>query len=217
VKLPSSYQLNQVRPKNWGPGNLQPRRPYPQYVAVGALLNDGNSSYHSLQAKLEHRWNKGLLIQAAYTWSKLINDVDGPSRANGAPYQDVYNVRADRGVGGYDTPHRFVASYVYQIPLGRHGKYLNSVAVVRDVLEGWQCAGITEFQVGLPMQVTQTFSAGPNTAAEPCGRAGSLAPRGERTITGGLIQTRSQRRLPTPWDSRRGPLHGPESTTGTSR
>ena len=91
-----------------------------------ALLNDGNSIYHSLQAKLEHRWKNGLLIQTAYTWSKLIDDIDGPSRANGAPYQDVYNLRADRGVGGYDTPHRFVASYVYQVPLGRHGKYLNT-------------------------------------------------------------------------------------------
>src|SRR5215471_8960979 len=120
VKLPSSFQLNQVRPENWGPGNLQSRRPYPQYVAVTALLNDGNSIYHSLQAKLEHRWSKGLLIQAAYTWSKLIDDIDASSRANGAQYQDVYNLRADRGIGGYDTPQRFVASYVYQVPLGLH-------------------------------------------------------------------------------------------------
>jgi hypothetical protein len=103
VKLPSSYQLNQVRPENWGAGNLQPRRPYPQYVSVTALFNDGNSIYHSLQAKLEHRWNNGLLIQTAYTWSKLTNDIDGPSRANGAADQDVYNLRAERGVGGYDT------------------------------------------------------------------------------------------------------------------
>jgi outer membrane receptor protein involved in Fe transport len=184
VKLPSSFQLNQVRPENWGPGNLQPRRPYPQYVAVGALLNNGNSIYHSLQAKLEHRWHNGLLIQMAYTWSKLIDDIDGPSRANGVPYQDVYNLRADRGIGGYDTPHRFVTSYVYQVPLGRHGKYLNQVPVVKDVVEGWQFSGITEFQVGLPMQVTQTFTAwGPNTQRPNlvAGQDPSL-PRGDRTI-----------------------------------
>ncbi|HXA49750.1 MAG TPA: hypothetical protein VNV86_05580 [Candidatus Acidoferrum sp.] len=64
------------------------------------LLNDGNSIYHSLQAKLERRWKNGLLVQAAYTWSKLIDDIDGSSRANGAPSQDVYNLRADRGIGG---------------------------------------------------------------------------------------------------------------------
>lgn len=161
VKLPSSYNLDQVRPELWGPGNLQ--RPYPQYAAVTGLLNDGNSIYHSLQAKVERRWKNGLLVQMAYTWSKLINDIDGPSRANGAPYQDVYNLRADRGIGGYDTPQRFVASYVYQAPFGRGGKYFNSTPVVKDVMANWQIAGITEFQVGLPIQITQSFTAwGPN-------------------------------------------------------
>jgi hypothetical protein len=164
VKLPSVYQLDQVRPENWGPGNLQARRPFPQYTSVQGLLNDGNAIYHSLQAKLEHRWKDGMLIQAAYTWSKLINDVDASARANGAPYQDVYNLRADRGIGGYDTPQRFVVSYVYQVPFGRHGKYLNSTPIVKEVIDGWQFSGITEFQVGLPVQVTETFTAwGPNT------------------------------------------------------
>src|SRR5262249_29094789 len=50
VKLPSAYQLNQVRPELWGPGNLQARRPFPQYAGVTGLLNNGNAIYHSLQA-----------------------------------------------------------------------------------------------------------------------------------------------------------------------
>jgi hypothetical protein len=184
VKLPSAYQINQVRPELWGPGNLQPRRPYPQYVAVGALLNDGNSIWHSLQAKLEHRWKNGLLLQAAYTWSKLINDIDAASRADAAPYQDVYNLRADRGIGGYDTPQRFVVSYVYQIPLGRHGQYLNNIPIAKEVLDGWQFSGITEFQVGLPIQVTQTFTAwGPNTQRpNMVTGADPMLPRGDRTV-----------------------------------
>ena len=133
---------------------------------------------------MEHRWKSGLLIQTAYTWSKLINDIDGSSRANGAPYQDVYNIRAERGVGGYDTPHRFVASYVYQVPLGRHGKYLNSIPVAKEVIDGWQFAGITEFQVGLPMQIVQSFTAwGPNTQRPNLvPNADPSLPRGDRTI-----------------------------------
>src|SRR5262249_57128377 len=116
-KLPSAYQLNQVRPELWGPGNLQARRPFPQYAGVTGLLNNGNAIYHSLQAKLEHRWRDGLLVQAAYTWSKLINDIDASARANGAPYQDVYNLRADRGIGGYDTPQRLAVRYRYPAPV----------------------------------------------------------------------------------------------------
>jgi hypothetical protein len=66
---------------------------------------------------------------------------------------------------------------------------------------------ITEFQVGLPMQVTQNFTAwGPNTQRPNlvAGQDPSL-PRGDRTYHALVqIRTRSQRRLPTPWDSLRG-------------
>jgi hypothetical protein len=61
------------------------------------------------------------------------------------------------------TPHRFGASYVYQVPLGRHGKYLNIIPVAMEVIDGWQFSGMTEFQGGLPMQVVKSFTAwGPN-------------------------------------------------------
>jgi hypothetical protein len=133
---------------------------------------------------VEHRWRNGLLLEAAYTWSKLINDIDGPSRANGAPYQDVYNLRADRGIGGYDTPQRLVISYVYQFPLGRHGKYLNHVPVAKEIVDGWQVSGITEFQVGLPLQITQSFTPwGPNTQRpNEVPGADPMLPRGDRTL-----------------------------------
>ena len=184
VKLPSLYALNQLAPQNWGTGNRQSLRPFPQYSGVTGLLNDGNSIYHSLQAKLEHRWRNGLLVQFAYTFSKLINDVDGPSRANGATPQDYYNIAAERGVGGYDVPQRFVSSFVYQVPLGRGEKYLSSVPVVKDVLAGWQLSGITEFQVGLPMTVTQSYTSWGPSNQRPnlvSGQSPMLA-HGDRTI-----------------------------------
>lgn len=184
VKLPSVYSLNQLYSWNWGPGNRQSLRPFPQYAGVSGLLNDGNSMYNSLQAKLEHRWSNGLLVQAAYTFSKLINDIDGPSRANGATPQDYYNLRAERGVGGYDIPQRFVTSFVYQVPLGRDGKHLNDIPVVKDIIGGWQVSGITEFQIGLPMTITQSYTSWGPSNQRPnivSGQSPALA-RGDRTI-----------------------------------
>ncbi|MCX6621011.1 MAG: hypothetical protein NTY38_08000 [Acidobacteria bacterium] len=201
--------MNQLYSSNLGPGNRQSLRPYPQYTGVTGLLNDGNSIYHSLQAKLERRWKNGLLVQAAYTFSKLLNDVDGPSRANAASPQDDYNLRADRGVGGYDVPQRFVSSFVHQVPFGRREKYLNNVVILKDVITGWQqvpfgrrekylnnvvilkdvitgwqMSGITEFQIGLPMTVTQSFTAWGPSIQRPNLVAGQTAslPRGDRTI-----------------------------------
>jgi hypothetical protein len=155
TKLPVLLPLNQLRPDQFGPGNRQSLRPFPQYNNVSMLANDGNSNWHSLQAKLEHRWHGGLLVSAAYTFSKLINDVDAPARSNGAPIQNAYNLRAERGIGGYDVPQRFVTNFVYALPFGRDGRYLAHLPVLREVIGGWQVAGITEFQVGLPIQITQ--------------------------------------------------------------
>ena len=212
VKLPSSYNLNQLTSANWGPGNRQALLPYPQYAGVTALYNDGNSIYHSLQAKLEHRWKNGFLVQASYTFSKLINDVDGPSRANGAPPQDYYNLKLERGIGGYDVPHRMVISYVYQVPIGRGGKYLSALPVVKDIIGGWQLAGITEFQAGLPIQVTQPSNCGGCNTQRPTLKPGAnpTLPQSERTLLR-WFNTDSwtitpQYQLGT---SPRFPLHGP--------
>jgi hypothetical protein len=182
TKLPVLIPLNPLRPDQFGPGNRQNLRPFPQYLNVGALVNDGNSIYHSLQAKLDHRWQNGLLLQVAYTFSKLINDVDAPARSNGAPIQNVYDLRGERGVGGYDVPQRLVGNFVYQAPLGRHGKYFRSTPVIRDIIDGWQASGIVEFQIGLPMQIVQANNPGGFTGSQ---RPNQVAPaalsRSERT------------------------------------
>ncbi|MGH9664965.1 MAG: TonB-dependent receptor, partial [Bryobacteraceae bacterium] len=155
TKLPVVLPQNQLLPAQFGPGNLQSLRPFPQYLNINGLLNEGNSTYHSLQAKLEHRWTSGFLLSVGYTFSKLIDDVDGPARTNSVGIQNGYNLKAERGIGGYDIPQRFVANYVYQIPIGRGGRYLNGAPVLKDIIGGWSFAGITEFQVGLPLTIKQ--------------------------------------------------------------
>jgi hypothetical protein len=90
TKLPVVLPWNQLRPDQFGAGAQQQlKRPFPQYLNVSALTNDGNAIYHSLQAKIEHRWHNGLQLQVAYTLSKLIDDVDGPARSNGADMVEV--------------------------------------------------------------------------------------------------------------------------------
>jgi hypothetical protein len=167
TKLPIAVPWNQLRPDQFAAGALQQsRRPFPQYLNVSALVNDGNSIYHSVQAKLEHRWSTGFLVQAAYTFSKLIDDVDASARANGAPIQNYYNLRAERGVGGYDVPQRMAANFVWDAPFGRYGRFAKNIKVVSDIIGGWQVAGIAEFQIGLPMQITQANNTGGFTGSQ---------------------------------------------------
>ena len=59
------------------PSNIpftQSRRPYPQYGRIRMMVADGNTIFHSLQARFEHRFSHGLSLTSAYTWGHLIDD-----------------------------------------------------------------------------------------------------------------------------------------------
>jgi hypothetical protein len=208
VHLPVSLPENQLLPSQFSLNAQQSLRPFPQYLNVTALLDNGNSNYQSLQTKLEHRFYQGLVISMAYTFSKSLVDVDGPARTDGVGIQNVYNLRAEKGISGTDVPQRFVTSYVWQIPVGRGAKYLNSTAIVKDVISGWSLSGITEFQVGLPVSVTQTNQLGgftqvqrPNEVASPVG-PGTVA---EWFNTAAFVAAPAL----TFGDAARFPFHGP--------
>ena len=53
------------------PGNLQ------------QVKTDGNSLYNSLQVQLKHQFSHGLILQASYTWSKLITDINASQAGAG--------------------------------------------------------------------------------------------------------------------------------------
>jgi hypothetical protein len=79
----------------------------------------------------------------------------------GADHQDSYNILADRAVTSYDVSHRFVASYIYELPFG-HGRRFGSSApaIVSAVLGGWQVNGITTVQSGTPLRITANNTSG---------------------------------------------------------
>jgi len=138
-----------------GLASLNARRPDQAYLrAVTADKSVGNSIYHSLQVKAERRLSSGLTFLTAYTWSKAISgpsDIGGQVGGGnfiGSP-QDVYYMRGDRSVSGFDVTQRFVQTILYDIPFARglHG-------AAKYVLDGWQLSTIMTFQSGFPAPVT---------------------------------------------------------------
>jgi hypothetical protein len=85
--------------------------------------------------------------------------------------------RADYGNAAWDVRHRFVASFVYSVPIFR-----TSNALVKGAFGGWQANGIVTIQSGMPFNVStgtdtaNTSSSGtyrPNLVHAPssnCGR-----------------------------------------------
>ncbi|HJQ31240.1 MAG TPA: carboxypeptidase-like regulatory domain-containing protein [Pyrinomonadaceae bacterium] len=107
---------------------------------IVGFLSNGNSTYHGASASLARRFSAGLQMTAAYTWSHLIDDttaevfstVLSPRRV-----EDFQNLRADRADSALDHRHRFVTSFIYELPWFRnHGN-----GFVRAALGGFNFSG----------------------------------------------------------------------------
>ena len=106
---------------------------------------NSDSEYHSLQATVGHHFSHGLYFQGAYTFSKEIDDVSNATVAFDSRFNDQ-NVAADsRGLGDFDRRHRFVGSFVYQLPFFAH-----SSGMTNRALGGWEVSGVVTIQSGLP-------------------------------------------------------------------
>jgi len=138
--LTGARDINQPQPAP-SPGNL---RPLPQFADVNLLESNRNSTYHSLQARLEQRMEFGLSLLASYTWAKSIDNGSSFFSSAGDPNypQNSYDLRAERGRSNFDIRHRLALSYAYDLPLGK-GRLRG----------GWQSFGILQFQTGQPFTV----------------------------------------------------------------
>jgi hypothetical protein len=165
----------------------QSLRPYPQFSNMSIPNYSGfGTIYHSLQVELQKQFASAGKLLVAYTWSKSIGNTDtltGYLETNPVgSIQDYNNIRADRSLMSFDTPQRFVASYVLDLPLGQNRRWLSGVhGISAKLVSGWGLDGITTFQSGFPLVMTyalptvlsQYFGAGtPRPNVQPgCSKA----------------------------------------------
>jgi hypothetical protein len=68
----------------------------------------------------------------------------------GGQTMDNYDIYRDYGPANWDVPHRFVVSYILEPTAFKDSKS----AFLRYALGGWQIAGVTTLQSGIPANVT---------------------------------------------------------------
>jgi hypothetical protein len=131
-----------------GPGDVQARRPYPQYGPFTSIEDHGNSTFHSFQLKTTKRFSHGLYFLSAFTYSKSMNDQ--PEICCSSPWpQDSYNLKAEKGPSDFDSRFRWVSSFDYVLPFGRGQRFLANGARALDLLfRGWHFDGIITFRSG---------------------------------------------------------------------
>lgn len=154
--------INEVRPELRGARQDQRLRPFPQYNSViWRSANWGNSSYHALNLKAEKRFSAGLNLLATYTWSKFLDDVEANAEAGGAPgsgIQSYYARALDKSYSGNDIRHRFSASLVYDLPIGKGRKLDVTNRLLDRLVGGWTLGTITELRDGLPFGAVEAIN-----------------------------------------------------------
>ncbi len=109
-----------------------------------------NTNYHSVQIKVDRRFNKGLLVNTSYTIGRAINYADD-NGGIGTPA----NIELSRGLGDFNRKHMFSTNFVWEVPLFKD----SSNRLMRSVLGGWQVSGILVAQTGTPIGFTAAGAA----------------------------------------------------------
>ena len=134
--------------------------PFPQFLSVQEVNNPyGSSSYNALQTKLVKRTSSGLTFLVAYTWSKLISNVNAQNAPIGTTdntgVQNYYNLRGERAVSELNQPHNLVVNAVYELPFGQNKMFLGNVDNIgQKFVGGWKMTSILTEQSGFPLALT---------------------------------------------------------------
>jgi outer membrane receptor protein involved in Fe transport len=140
-------------------------RPFRGFGTITDRQTSATSRYHGLLTSFRLRPTRGITAQLAYTFSKNLTDATNDRDAIDVP-QIRTNLQLERAVSRLDRTHVFVASYVYEIPTFHSG--FASSGVGKALLSGWEIAGITTAQTGLPLnRVVQGATTVPARGTRP--------------------------------------------------
>ena len=134
-------------------GQVGATRPFPSLGYIEFQLPAGTAKYNGLEGGLERRFRNGIGMRIAYTYSRSIDnspqelETNSGSAPNGRAYSSWF------GPSDFDTPHRFVASYIYELPFGRNRHFLHE-GVLSYIVGGFKTSGVYTFASGRPFTVS---------------------------------------------------------------
>lgn len=127
-----------------------------QYGNINFRSNDGYSNYNGVTFALDSNdlLGLGLTVTNRYTFSKSRDNLsstfsDGYQGNFALGFLDPFNPSLDYGYSDFDVRHRFVSSFIYDLPVGK--KLENEF--LKRALGGFQFTGQVNVQSGTPFTV----------------------------------------------------------------
>jgi trimeric autotransporter adhesin len=134
--------------------------PYPLLVPGIVNSSDASADYHAMQLRATRRFAGGMMLDATYTWSRNMEDTNtgiedgqGFNAGGTATNWDINNRDNNRMIGLSDVPHRFVATFLYEVPLSVKGSSSTPMTILRALGADWQLAGTVIWQSGFPIAI----------------------------------------------------------------
>jgi hypothetical protein len=185
-----SPDLNQVRSNTLGYDTVKNTRPFPNFNAVLTRDNGPSAKYHAFTAEFSRRFAGGLSFQNSWTWAKNLSNAggsapDGFAAENGPTTLDIFDIRSDYGDVAFTRRHRFISTFVWELPVGKGRRFLNNVNHAGDLLiGGWELSAITLLQTG--PYLTPTFSGADPSGTGVLSRGVTTTQRPDRIGDGNL-------------------------------
>jgi hypothetical protein len=128
-------------------------RPYPCWSVIQSVENLGVSNYNSGTVEVSRHSGKNLTFDASYAFTRDISDAAGatPSAfvsSGGNFLTDRFHPKLDNGNVAYDRKHRFLVTYLYDLPFGKGQRWLNSGSALNVLVGDWHLGGVTILQSG---------------------------------------------------------------------
>jgi hypothetical protein len=149
-------------------------RKWNQYgITYGEFTGSGRSDYNALNLEASRHFNNGMLLDANYSWDKLLGYQYIATNPVVSP-----NWHYDWGPVSNQPYQVFHFNYVYELPFGSGKRFASQVGTVGDLfVSGWKLSGVGTWQGGQPLTVLAGSGQSPTDATSN---------RANRTCDGGL-------------------------------
>jgi hypothetical protein len=128
--------------------------PFPLWNNISQETTGARSNYQAMTIAGNKRMSHGLQFSANYTFLKNLSNGQGfnptayATQAGGVS-TDSYNIDIDYGNVAFTRRHRFLTTFLYELPFGAKGSLWKTQNRALDaVVGGWQLSGVFVAQSG---------------------------------------------------------------------
>lgn len=155
-----SINANQVPANTAGFNAVKNSAPFPIWAHITDYVNGARSNYDALTVAVDKKFSHGLQFQSSYSFAKNLSNGAGfaPSGFTGEAggrATDPQNINLDYGDVAYTRRHRFLSTFLYDLPFGKgRPVFARANPLLDRLVGGWQLAGVLLFQTGPFLTVT---------------------------------------------------------------